>query len=98
MGEASAGNTLLSENLFKHTNSPNLPNLVALCDETHENSRNFTVKIDDVFWKNHLRIKNGFLSSTYEVYRRQLPLIKIVNEGVKALILLFIAFDYEYLF
>ena len=37
-------------NLIKHTNSPNVPNLVTLCDERHENSRNFTVKIDDVFF------------------------------------------------
>ena len=93
-----AGNTLLSENLFEYKSSPNAPTPVTVCDKTHENSRNFTVKIDDVFWKNHLRIKNGFLSSTYEVYRRRLPLIKIVNEGVKVLILLFVAFDYEYLF
>ena len=66
--------------------------------QTHEKSRNFTVKIDDFFWKNYARIKNGFLSSTYEVYRRRLPLIERINEEAEVLILLVVTFDYEYLF
>ena len=43
-------------------------------------------------------IKIGFYFFTYECCRRRLSLIKMINGVEEALILLFAAFRYEYLF
>ena len=53
------------------------------------------VKFD--FWKNGTK-KIGFYFFTYECCRRRLPLVKMVNGVEEVLILLFVAFEYEYLF
>ena len=43
-------------------------------------------------------IKIGFYFLTYECCRRQFPLIKMINGLEEALLLLFAAFGYDYLF
>ena len=50
------------------------------------------------FGKTTTTIKIGFYFFTYEWSRRRLPLIKMINGVEEALILLFTAFGYEYLF
>jgi len=50
------------------------------------------------FGKTTTTIKIGFYFFTYEWSRRRLPLIKMINGVEEALILLFTAFRYEYLF
>ena len=50
------------------------------------------------FWQKRRRKKIGFYFLTYEWSRRRLSLIKMINGAEVALILLFTAFRYEYLF
>jgi len=50
------------------------------------------------FGKTTTTIKIGFYFFTYEWSRRRLPLIKMINGVEEALILLFTAFRYAYLF
>ena len=42
--------------------------------------------------------KIGFYFLTYELNQRRIPLVKMVNGVEEVLILLFVAFEYEYLF
>ena len=41
---------------------------------------------------------NCFYFFTYEWSRRRLSLIKVINRAEEVFVLLFVAFDYEYLF
>ena len=41
--------------------------------------------------------KIGFYFLTYELNQRRIPLVKMVNGVEEVLILLFVAFEYEYL-